>query len=81
MKRKSLVAMLVVFAMSVSLLAGCGSKTEKPAETTKKTEESKDRMKNGKQKFSQTLKQVQNRTFYSSSQTQMLSRLSKPAKL
>lgn len=41
MKRKSLVAMLVVFAMSVSLLAGCGSKTEKPAETTKKTEESK----------------------------------------
>lgn len=33
--------MLVVFAMSVSLLAGCGSKTEKPAETTKKTEESK----------------------------------------
>ena len=36
MKRKSLVAMLVVFAMSVSLLAGCGSKTEKPAETTKK---------------------------------------------
>ncbi len=28
MKRKSLVAMLVVFAMSVSLLAGCGSKTE-----------------------------------------------------
>lgn len=42
MKRKSLVAMLVVFAMSVSLLAGCGSKTEKPAETTKKTEESKE---------------------------------------
>ncbi len=34
--------MLVVFAMSVSLLAGCGSKTEKPAETTKKTEESKE---------------------------------------
>ena len=42
MKRKSLVAILVVFAMSVSLLAGCGSKTEKPAETTKKTEESKE---------------------------------------
>lgn len=42
MKRKSLVVMLVVFAMSVSLLAGCGSKTEKPAETTKKTEESKE---------------------------------------
>ena len=42
MERKSLVAMLVVFAMSVSLLAGCGSKTEKPAETTKKTEESKE---------------------------------------
>lgn len=42
MKRKSLVAMLVVFAMSVSLLDGCGSKTEKPAETTKKTEESKE---------------------------------------
>lgn len=42
MKRKSLVAMLVVFAVSVSLLAGCGSKTEKPAETTKKTEESKE---------------------------------------
>lgn len=42
MKRKSLVTMLVVFAMSVSLLAGCGSKTEKPAETTKKTEESKE---------------------------------------
>lgn len=42
MKRKSLVAMLVIFAMSVSLLAGCGSKTEKPAETTKKTEESKE---------------------------------------
>ena len=42
MKRKSLVAMLVAFAMSVSLLAGCGSKTEKPAETTKKTEESKE---------------------------------------
>ena len=34
--------MLVVFAMSVSLLDGCGSKTEKPAETTKKTEESKE---------------------------------------
>ena len=42
MKRKSLVAMLVAFAMSVSLLAGCGRKTEKPAETTKKTEESKE---------------------------------------